>query len=152
MNGKEMHSTSKLRNAIAHAGPNTEAKFEILRDRKKITLKANLGELPAQLAGSGPVQPETGALEGASIADLTADLRRRYDVPSAVKHGAIVTSVHAGSPAQRAGLRPGDVILELNRKPIKSASEFRKAYQAGKGTVLLLVQRKQTTVYLAIKK
>jgi serine protease Do len=69
--------------------------------------------------GSGP---QSGKL-GLAVADLTPTARQQNNIPVQVK-GVVVENVRPGSPADDAGIQPGDVILEVNRKPAESASEF----------------------------
>jgi serine protease Do len=67
--------------------------------------------------------------------------------------GLIVRQVQAGSPAAQAGLRPGDVIVEANRQPVKSLEDLRRAMDATQAgsSVLLLVQRDGAASYLSVK-
>jgi S1-C subfamily serine protease len=64
----------------------------------------------------------------------------------------VITNVMPGGPAARAGLRPGDVLLEVNRKPVAGAREFGDAYAKAKGNVLLLVHRRGATLFLVLKR
>jgi S1-C subfamily serine protease len=60
--------------------------------------------------------------------------------------------VAAGSPAARAGLRPGDVLLEVNRKPVTSVRDFEELYGKAKGNVLLLLYRAGSTVFVVVRR
>ena len=67
--------------------------------------------------------------------------------------GLIVRQVQAGSPAAEAGMRPGDIIVEANRHPVKNVDDLRRAMdstQAG-ASLLLLIQREGATSYLTVK-
>ena len=82
--------------------------------------------------------PQTGKL-GLAVSDLTAEARQQINVPDQV-HGVVVESVRPASPAEDAGIQPGDVILEVNRKPAQSASQFAKeVHQTPSGKDLLLL-------------
>jgi serine protease Do len=61
-------------------------------------------------------------LNGVGVGDIDAQTRREFDIPSKVR-GALVTSVDPDSAAAEAGLQPGDVILEINREPVKTADD-----------------------------
>ena len=68
--------------------------------------------------------------------------------------GVVVTQVQPDSPASEAGLKRGDVIQEVNRKPVKSASDFRNAVtqSAAKSPLLLLIQREDKTIYTVVER
>ena len=63
-----------------------------------------------------------------------------------------MTGVLPGSPAARAGLRQGDVLLEVNRKPVASAREFEDTYKKAQGNVLLLLHRRGATVFVVVRR
>jgi S1-C subfamily serine protease len=90
-----------------------------------------------------------GAL-GVQLAPITPDLARRLDLPAGTG-GAIISGVQPGSRGAEAGLRPGDVIQEIDRTPIKSPGDVRKALEKDpKRAHLLLVRREGETHYVAI--
>ena len=85
------------------------------------------------------------------MSDLTPDTRQQINVPDQV-HGVVVESVRPASPADDAGIQPGDVILEVNRKPAQSASQFAtEMHQNANGKdILLLVWSKGNSSYRTI--
>ncbi len=88
---------------------------------------------------------------GLQVQELTDELAQRLGYEEA--DGVLVTRVKRGSPAGRAGLRRGDLIQEVNRKPVENLRAFREALDASedKGTVLLLVQRGEYTHFVALR-
>ena len=102
-----------------------------------------------QLAATGRV---TRGWLGVTIQPLTPELAETLGLESTMK-GVVVTQVEPGGPAGESGLRRGDVILEVNRKPVKDVDAYRKAVDAaGKGkSVLFLVRRGENTIFLAVK-
>jgi len=93
-------------------------------------------------------EPET--LEGVEVGDLDAKSRRQYSIPNHVR-GALVTNVDPNSNAYTAGVRPGDVILELERKPVTNADEAVELSNNFKGKkVLLRVWSRGSTKYLFV--
>jgi serine protease Do len=85
------------------------------------------------------------------VQTLTPEIAQNLGVEDA--KGVVVTAVESGSPAEDAGLRRGDIILEVNRQPIEDTDGYRKALRAGeKGkNVLFLVRRGENTIFLALK-
>ncbi|HEU0008379.1 MAG TPA: PDZ domain-containing protein, partial [Verrucomicrobiae bacterium] len=65
---------------------------------------------------------DTEALKGVAVGDIDANARRQLNIPSHLQ-GALVTDVDENSVAREAGLKPGDVILEINRQPVKNAED-----------------------------
>jgi serine protease Do len=84
---------------------------------------------------------------------ITPNLRARLELPPSVKQGVVVTGVAPGSTSMKAGLAPGDVILELNKQPVAGVQEFREAFnKAGQKSVLLLVYREGRTRYVVLSR
>ncbi|MFO7178038.1 MAG: DegQ family serine endoprotease [Pseudomonadota bacterium] len=156
LDGKPVTSLGQFRNSIAIAGANRKVTLDIYRDGKPQSVSVQLGEMPNEpLVGSG-AKPSTPSgpspLDGISLAPLTPEHRRAFRVPGDVTGGVIVTNVSPGSSAARAGLRPGDVILEVNRQPVNSLEQFQAAYAKSQGRVLLLVNRGGNTVFMVVKR
>jgi serine protease Do len=85
------------------------------------------------------------------VDDLNQDARQQLNVPAEVQ-GAAIENVRPGSPAEDAGLQPGDVVVEVNRKPVTSAEQFVSAVHAvpdGKD-ILLLVWSKGNASYRVV--
>jgi serine protease Do len=156
VDGKKTNSSTQLRNLIAEAGANKKVDLAILRGGKAQTLPVLLGELKSDKpevsrGGENGARPET--LQGLQVEPLTPQLRARLELPSSVKAGVVVTGVAPGSAAQRAGIAPGDVILELNKQPVGSVQEFREAYKKPGGkNVLMLVFREGRTRYVVLNR
>ena len=83
---------------------------------------------------------------------MTPKLRNQYSIPRRLSRGAVITAVRPGSLADRTGLRPGDVILEVNRVTISNVSRFHQLFRAARGRVLLLVYRAGFTHYVLMHK
>jgi len=125
MDGKTVVDFQQLRLAISELPPGTAVTLDYIRDGKPGTVKITLGELPAQnLAGgdNGSGHSDEGVLNGVEVGDITPELREQLQLPPELK-GALVTDVDQDSASARAGLAKGDVILDLNRKPVHNADE-----------------------------
>jgi serine protease Do len=154
VDGKKTNSSTQLRNLIAEAGANKKVELAILRGGKPQTLPVTLGELKSDKPevnreSENGGRPET--LQGLQVEPITPQLRSRLELPSTLKGGVVITGVAPGSAGQHAGLAPGDVIVELNRQPIRGVQDFRDAYEkAGDKNVLLLVFRDGRTHYVVL--
>src|SRR5271157_3140784 len=126
LDGKPVTDAGQLQMTVGQKRPGDTIHLQVVRDSKPtsipVTLEALGGAKGTETAGS-----EHGkARWGLSLGDLTPDVRNELQAPAAV-HGAIVEEVQSGSPADNAGLQRGDVIMEVNRHSVKSASEVAQA-------------------------
>ena len=143
-NGQKVRDMRQLRLIVSQTAPGRKVTVRIVRDGKEKTLTAILGELPnEELARNGQTQPgqrgqsKTDALDGVEVTDLDAQARREADIPSNVR-GALITKVEEDSNAAEAGLRTGDVIIEIERQRVRSADDAVAFSEAAKGTHILL--------------
>jgi serine protease Do len=124
-NGKKVTDSRHLKLEVARTQPGEAVPVKILRDGENKTLEIKVKELPGteHLAKNDSAHPDdTGTLNGVAVADLDNNARQQFEVPNTVK-GAVVTEVDPNSASAEAGLRPGDVIQEINRKSVKNAEE-----------------------------
>lgn len=124
-NGKKVADSQRLRLAVADTKPGATVPVEILRNGEKQTLKATIKPLPGseEVADSTPGKnTDTGTLNGVGVADVDPQVRREFNLPKNVA-GAVITDVDPASPSAEAGLKPGDVIQEINHHPVKSADD-----------------------------
>jgi serine protease Do len=143
--GKQVTDSRHLRLMVAQSAPGTKVTLKVIRNGEELIRTAKLGELPAEglakASGGGGRSWGGGgkgdALRGAEVADLDARTRRQFDIPATVR-GAVITSVEPDSAAADAGLRPGDVIVEINRRNVTSADDALEFSGQTKGDRLLL--------------
>ncbi len=125
LNGQPIANGSALQVAVSELSPGTSIALGVLRDGKSSTVKLTVGQYHAkgaEVASNGENGPQSGKL-GLAVSDLNAEARQQLNVPEEV-HGALVENVRPASPADDAGLAPGDVILEVDRKATGSANQF----------------------------
>ena len=147
VNGKVTNTTGKLRNAVASAGSGSKAELEVLRNGKKRRLTVALAEAPAKSAASESAAPERGdALEGMALEPLTSELREQLGV----ERGVVVSRVDPNSRAARAGIRAGDVILEVEGTPVRDPASLRSAWAKSGKEALLLVMRGGATRFVVV--
>jgi serine protease Do len=134
VNDTKVDDPRRLALTVSRLAPGSEVEVTYVRDGKTKTLKLKLGTLPTQeLAGGGHAKAnDEGVLNGVGVADLNERARAQYHIPDEVK-GALVTEVSPDSASARAGLQEGDVILSLDRKPVKDADEAVKLSEEIKG-------------------
>jgi serine protease Do len=112
--------------------------MEILREGKRQTLLVEIGERPLDVEAAGAGATE--AWRGLQVSAATPELLERYGL-SAGAAGVVVAEVEDGSPAAQAGLRPGDLINEVNRIRIENLSDYRAAIAQVKGNALVRTNR-----------
>jgi serine protease Do len=153
-NGASVYDAVQLRNMIAAMQPDSKVSLKVWRDGAEHTIPVSLGELNPEEArtrsGSGRGNSSVNnALEGVSVQDLTGQVARGLGLSAGIS-GVVVTDVDPDSAAASAGLQRGDVIQEVNRRPVKNAAEFEAAVRNSKNGTLLLVNRDGHTTYVAV--
>lgn len=159
VNGEKMDDSNILRNKIAGTLPGSEVKLTIMRDGQQRELTAVLDEYnvegspngdPNRGSEEGPrAEPQGGKL-GLSLQPVTPQAAKQLGLDEA--DGLIVTDVDPGGPAAEAGISRGDVVLEINRRSVKTVDDVQSALdQAGDRPVLLLIGRRGGTVYLTVR-
>jgi serine protease Do len=141
VNGQEIQTGGDLQVAVSEVAPGTRIQLEVQRNGHPEKVDLTVGEYHHDDEVATAASDESGHPRlGISIADLTPDIRQQLNLPSDVQ-GVAVAQVQPASPAEDAGLTGGNVILELNRQPVKSAEQFRnevKQLPAGKDLLLLV--------------
>jgi serine protease Do len=139
-NGKAVTGSRQLKLQVARVKPSESVPVKVLRNGSTKTLEVTVKELPGseQIAKSGThSSDDSEALKGVAVGDLDAQTRREMNIPENV-HGAVVLEVDENAAAREAGLKPGDVILEINRQPVKSAEDAVKLTESPKDQTTLL--------------
>jgi serine protease Do len=152
VNDTEINDPRALALAISRLAPDTEVALQYVREGKKATLKTKLGRLATQSLAGGTTDSgsDEGVLNGVGVSDLTAEARAQGHVPLELE-GAVVTQVDPDSASARAGLREGDVILELDRKRVRNSAEAVKLSGEIKGPkVLVLFWREGVRRYVVV--
>jgi serine protease Do len=152
VNGQAVADANSLKMLMSGIAPDTKLDLEVLRDGKVQHITAKAGERE----GSGRSRmgegdrlsrhdDDEGVLNGVAVDDLDAEARAQLDIPARVK-GAVIVDVEQDSAAARAGLKAGDVILEINKQPVKSAKDAVElsAKAEGKKTLVRLWSRGNT--------
>jgi serine protease Do len=146
-NDKEIKNSGQFRNLVALIPPGTKVNFSFIRDGERVVVEAELGSLEKARV-DGVSQKDIIEKLGFTVQNLTEELARQFGYTA--REGVIVSQVAPGSPAQLAGLKPGILILEVNRKGIKNVQEFMEAIEVSE-SLLLLVQEGQYSRYVILK-
>lgn len=142
LNSKKMDNSGQLQAAISAQRPGNKVNLTVMRDGKSLNLPVTLESINKKSSETASNSGESHgkARWGVALENLNADLRDQLQLPSDVK-GVVVTNVQPGSPADNAGISRGDVILEVNRKPVQSAEDVKRELgnvPAGKDAMVLL--------------
>lgn len=151
--GEEVTLSSDLPPMVGRTPVGETASMEVMREGEQITLDVEIGKLPeegearASAPASGSPGPSSAPL-GMSVEPLSDEIRDSLGVSD----GVVVSDIAQG-PALNAGIRPGDVITELNRRPIGSVTDFREAVAAlpEDSAVSVRVVRQGRAIYLVMK-
>lgn len=153
INGEKVEGGNVLRNKIAASQPGSTVTISVFREGKQFDLKATLDEFDQQRAASGPSEDQGAAPAGKlglTLRPLTPETAKQSGVPANTE-GVLVVDVDEGGAAGEAGVIHGDIILEINRKPVSTLEAVESAIQAsGSRPVLLLVMRKGQVSYLTV--
>jgi len=154
INGRAVKTTGELRNLVASQPAGKSVAIEVTRNKKPLTLNVELGSSPSKATPTAPAKTSAeGLLGGLAVSDISQELRRKFNIPEKVDSGAVVTQLDPRSACAKAGIAPGDVIIQVDQNPVSDAGEFRKLADAVEGkSVLLLVARESGTVFLLVKK
>jgi serine protease Do len=151
-NGKGTKSTTDLSLDVANAKVGVPAKLKVLREGKTLYLDVAVGEKPVEKA-EAPQATEKAehARLGVSVENIDPDSARQLNLSST--SGALVTNVQPGSPADEGNVHPGDVIREINHKPVKDVADLQNEIRSLKkgSTVLLNVTRQGQSLFLAFE-
>jgi serine protease Do len=128
VDGQKVNDAGELQVIVGQKQPGTKINLAVVRDGKTMTIPVTLEELGSRNAeGSSGASEGTGKMRwGLGLGNLTPDVRDQLQTPRDI-HGAVIEQVQPGSPADNAGLQQGDIVLEVNRHKVQSASDVQQA-------------------------
>jgi serine protease Do len=157
LNGKKVKDVVTLRNLVAQSKIGSTITLKVLRDRKAVSIKSSVGELPKDIAriSQGEEEEVTGennSLAGFNVIDLTPGVAKQLGL-SHEEDGVVIVAVEPYSTADESGLKKGDVIQEMNRKVINNLRDFNNVISRIKkgDTVLLFINRGGNRIYITLK-
>jgi serine protease Do len=155
VNGQKISNPRELALDVANLKPGEDAHLTVLHDGQNKDVALNIAQLPGEESatneqGGGQRQEQVGL----ALAPLSPDLRGQLDLPDGTR-GAVVRGVQPGSPAEQAGLQPGDVIVGVGTHPVASpaeaAHEIHSAMNSQSHAVALRVIRNGEAVFVGIQ-
>ncbi|MBM4442066.1 MAG: Do family serine endopeptidase [Candidatus Rokubacteria bacterium] len=152
VDGTPVDDVGQFRNLVAATPPGTRVTLTFARERER----AQQAEVVVgELSDRAPAVASSGATPGPlglAVTEATPEVARRLGVAPGTR-GVVVADVTPGSRAAQAGIRPGDVILEVNRQPVGSVEELTRAFlQAKDGDLVVLVNRRGAVAYIPIER
>lgn len=154
--GKPIDRYSRLPLIVSSTPPGTVTSMKIVRNGKVHTMQVRVGTFPDEsketIQGKEPSKERGGSVMGMSLAPLTSEFAKRHGIEA--EKGLVVLDVEPGSEADFIGITPGDVILEVDKKPIDSVEDFGAMLRSKRSgePILLLIKRQDTTLYLSLRK
>lgn len=147
--GKEIKTMKELPFLVASTPVGKTVFVEVIRDGKKIRLEVKIRELQEEDESTATV--DEAAKLGMIVQEITPDLARNFSLSE--KSGLVVVQVENGSPASEAGIRAGDLILEVDRQTVKDLKDYQQkieSYKAG-DAILFLIKHQGNTIFVTLK-
>jgi serine protease Do len=147
-NGKSVAGAKDLPRIVASTPVGESVSVKLQRDGKLIERQVKVSEMKETSSAAESIPANTPL--GISVQNLTPEIGRQLGLKG--ETGVVVTQVEPGSPAADAGIRTGDVIVEVDRHPVKGTTDFDREIQQAKSktSVLLLLQRGDTSLFAAV--
>jgi len=143
VNGKPVADDIEFRSLIAAAAPGDTVELLVRRGGKDVTIKAKLEPAPDLTASAEPQAPKGSGRIGIAVESLNADSARQFNLGD-LREGVVVVRVEAGGAADEAGVEPGDVLVRVNGRDVKTPAEFDKVISDAKsGDRLSVVVRRE---------
>jgi serine protease Do len=154
LNGVDLKDVSDLRNQVALLQPGSKAMVEIMRDGREKKIQISIGEQPANFSKRGLGSSANDSLDqyGLTLQELTPELAKKFNYE--LDSGLIISDVASGSAAAEAGLKPGQLIEEVNRERVSSLKDLDNILKQSKSDKVLLRVRSgnySTYVVLAVR-
>ncbi len=144
MNDQEVKNNQSFRTSVAQLEPGTKIELTVIRNNEQKELTITIGSLnDSELA-----QAETTEKVGLAVSDVDSETSEQFGYK--VGEGVVVTKVSRGSIAERSGIRPGMLIVSVNRQKVKSAREFNAIMKKAKDKVLLLIRNEDYQQYVVL--
>ena len=149
-NTEPIEEWNELPRVVAGTSVDAKVPLVVMRDGQRKTLEVQVGEMDEPEVMAKAESPAGPAIFGLRAQDLTPELAQQLGVEEGV--GVVIAEVEPGSPASEAGLRRGDVIVELDRKPVSDVEDLTDRLGSSDESVLMLISRGQSTLFVPMKR
>jgi serine protease Do len=152
--GHKVQESSELPRLVATVAPGTQVDIDLLRGGKKLTIPVKLGTLPDEEPQEKVARLQPSDVEetlGLQVQAITPDIARTLRLEHT--EGVVVSQIAPEGPAAEAGVRRGDIIREINRKPVTDMDAYQEATTQldPESPILLLLERRGSGIYVALK-
>jgi serine protease Do len=147
--GKSIADGDALTHTVSSKAPGATMEIGAIREGSQKTFTVHLETFPEQGEKGDSAETPKSAKLGVQVRPLTPDLAQQLGL-SDDSRGLAVMGVESGSPAERAGVREGDVIVNVNGHSVSNASDLRSALEASKGNARLRIRRGDGYLFLAV--
>lgn len=135
--GKNVENVRELLKLVGRAAIGGRVKIGVLREKKDVVLDVEIAARPEEMQ---ELEKTTlGSWRGIEVQDITPEIAQRYKILE--DSGVVIANVELSSPADLAGLIQGDIIIEINKVPIKNTNDYNKVISSAKGDALVLTSR-----------
>lgn len=151
-NGKPLNEGNDLPRLVAATKPGTKVDLKVVRDKKEKMLSVEVGTMKDTEIAETPGDEENSNVElGISVMNLDSQMAQELDLDS--DQGVVISRVKVGSAAEEAGLQKGDVVLEINRKPVKDVSDYKSATSKVRpgDSLLFLIYRRGGSIFVPVQ-
>ena len=160
VNGEKVKDVNWFVQKIRTLAPSSETELKVIRRGKNLNIKIKLDERP-DTADGRPADINSKDAKGEAnkllekfgiedVRELTANLRRQFKLKDDAA-GLIIAGVTPNSPAFQAGVRSGDLLIEVNNQEIKNLNDVKQAVKSSDEFVILLIEREGSTFFVQIK-
>lgn len=151
VNNQQVEDDVDFRNKIAEAHPGDTVELVVKRDGKEITVRAKLEEAPELASASDTTRSEGTGKIGVKVEAITPETAKQYKLED-IRQGVVVVEVEAGSPADEAGIQPGDVIVRADGTRITSPNDLANILTKAKsGPISLVVRRGKSSTLVSVE-
>ena len=150
LNGIKLEDVSDLRNKVALIEPESTAVLLVIRDGREKKIQVTIGEQPSNFSKKGGQDSRTESLEkfGLTLQKLSADIAEKLGYDK--KSGLLISDVKSGSPAETAGLKPGQLVEEVNKTKVANLKDLKKVLKRSPDSdkILLRVRSGNYSTYV----